>query len=342
MTEYMSFLYGVSNYIGQRGNNTDCLRFQIAHSPFRDAWVWFKPRGLDKLFQHIGPKNFRSWTSFINSCLEQRINEHTEKHEKGLSTTRVREDMFHYILQAKDPETGRPGYTRAELHHESELLVIAGSDTTSAVFAAMFFYLTRYPVVYAKLTAEIRTAFADVGQIREGMQLTSCRYLRAFIDETMRINPPPGAELVREVMAGGTTVEGNHLTQGTCLGVSLYALQHNQDIFPDATVFKPERWIPDEAAGITPESVLLSRSAFAPFSIGPRGCPGKSLAYMEMSIVMAKVLFLTDVRSLEGNGLGAGRPDMIWGRRNKMQFQAKDAFVSAKDGPMVQFKARMV
>lgn len=315
---------------------------RLANAPFRGAWVWLKPRGLDKLFQRMGPESIRSWTSFVDSCLEQRINEHTEIQENYLTTKKGRDDMFHHILQAKDPETGQPGYSRAELHNESEQLVIAGSDTTATVFAAMFFYLTRYPIVYAKLTAEIRTAFTDVGQIRDGVPLNSCRYLRAFIDETMRMNPPVGVEPVREAMAGGTIVEGHHLTQGICLGVSIYALHHNQDIFPDAPTFKPERWIPDEVAGTTAESVLLSRSAFVPFSTGPRGCPGKNLAYMEMSIVMAKILFLADVRSVEGNDLGAGRPEMIWGRRNKMQYQAKDAFVSAKDGPMVQFKARMM
>lgn len=156
------------------------------------------------------------------------------------------------------------------------------------------------------------------------------------------MNPPISGDLIREVMAGGITVDGHYLDEGTSVGVSAYALHHNQEIFTDSAVFRPERWIPDEAAGIDSESVSLSRSGFVPFSIGPRGCVGKNLAYMEMSIVMAKILFLADVRGVDGDDLGGGRPDMIWGRRNKMQFQTKDIFVSAREGPMVQFRTRMV
>ena len=289
----------------------------------------------------MGPRSVKNWAKFVESCLAQRIEEDKRIQEKGL-TTGIREDMFYHILRAKDPETGHVGYSREELHHESEMLVVAGSDTTSTVFAAMFFYLTRYPIVYGKLVAEIRAAFTDFGQIREGTQLQSCRYLRAFIDEAMRMNPPISGDLIREVMAGGITVDGHYLDEGTSVGVSAYALHHNQEIFTDSAVFRPERWIPDEAAGIDSESVSLSRSGFVPFSIGPRGCVGKNLAYMEMSIVMAKILFLADVRGVDGDDLGGGRPDMIWGRRNKMQFQTKDIFVSAREGPMVQFRTRMV
>lgn len=57
---------------------------------------------------------------------------------------------------------------------------------------------------------------------------------------------------------------------------------------------------------------------------------------------MAKLLLLAEVRCVEGDDCGAGRPDLIRGRRNKMQYQTKDWFTSAREGPRVQFKARVV
>ena len=200
--------------------------------------------------------------------------------------------------------------------------------------------MTRFPLVYEKLTAEIRSTFASSEEVHAGQQLTSCRYLRAFIDETMRMSPPVNSELSREVMQGGFTVDGHVFKEGTNIGVSMYSLHHNESVIQDPYVFRPERWILNEKNGVTAESIAAVESAFSPFSCGPRACPGKNLAYLEMTITMAKLLYLADVQAVEGSDLGAGRANMMWGRRNKMQYQTYDYFVAIRDGPKVQLKAR--
>ena len=53
----------------------------------------------------------------------------------------MRKDMFHYLYQAKDPETGQPAYSRDELLAEASLLTIAGSDTTLTSLCGFFFYI---------------------------------------------------------------------------------------------------------------------------------------------------------------------------------------------------------
>lgn len=204
----------------------------------------------------------------------------------------------------------------------------------------MFFYLTRNPKVYAKLTHEIRNTFQSAEDVHAGPQLSSCCYLRAFINESLRMNPPVSAELEREALAGGMTIDGQYVPKGTKIGVSIYSLQHNEDVFPDPFFFRPERWIPAEDTGVTAESVATCESAFTPFSIGPCGCPGKNLAYLEMSIAMAKVLYLSDVEAVEGEDLGAGQAHLMWGRRNKAHFQTRDVFLSVKEGPLARFKPR--
>ena len=183
-------------------------RVQIANSPFADPWIWLKPRGLDKLLDMSLPKNVKAYFNFIEECLKERIKEEQAVQSGKVDPDKVRKDMFHYIFQSKDPETGNMGYRHEELFCESDLLIIAGSDTTSTVFAAMFFYLTRNPRVYDKLMTEIRTTFTNAEEIRSGAKLTSCRYLRAFIDEALRMNPPVPAELARETLAGGMHIDG--------------------------------------------------------------------------------------------------------------------------------------
>lgn len=312
--------------------------FYFASSPLLRLWLWLKARGLDRLFDLARPKSAQMFVNFSDSCLTMRLKQEEESQEKQLETGEIRKDIFHHLFRAKDPLTGGPGYTRQELRDESNLLLAAGSDTTSTVLTAMFFYLTRNPKVYEKLASEIRTTFSNADDIRSGSELNSCQYLRAFINEAMRLNPPVTADLYREVLPGGLTVDGHFLPEGTNVGVAPYSLHRNEKVFSEPSAFTPERWIPDQATGVTTSSVAACEAAFRPFSIGSRSCPGKQLAYVEMSIAMAKILFFYDVQAVEGDNLGAGRSELMWGRRNEEEFQTRDIFVATRDGPNVQFK----
>ncbi|KAL8773643.1 MAG: hypothetical protein Q9209_001409 [Squamulea sp. 1 TL-2023] len=311
--------------------------YKIVRSPGQGQLLWLKPRGLDRLMEMFAPKNYLAYVRFIRSNLSSRIAQEQDGGEKTSVPANVRKDIFHYLINAKDPETGGPGYTMEELRAETSLLVVAESDTTSTVVPATFFYMTRNPEMYDKLVKEIRTTFKDASEICAGPKLTSCRYLRAFIDEIMRMNPPVGSDLNRKVLAGGITVEGQFLPEGTNIGVSLYALHHNEATFPDSFKFQPQHWIAGEHTNVAPAHAAASESGFAPFSIGPRSCPGKYLAYLEMSITVAKVLYLYDVQAAKGSDLGGGKPDQIWGWQNKEQYQTWDVFVSIRYGPLVQF-----
>ena len=81
------------------------------------------------------------------------------------------------------------------------------------------------------------------------------------------------------------------------------------------------------------------QSAFCPFSVGPRGCIGKGLAYIEMTNTLARTLFLYDIRRAVGvPDPGEGKPGAAFGRDRADEYQLKDIFTSKKDGPMVEFR----
>lgn len=290
----------------------------------------------------LAKQGMKDYAKFLHMCLTERMKQQEDRRNQISQNETIRKDMLFYLLEAQKSETGLLQYSQSDVASEANLLVIAGSDTTSTIFAAMFFYLTRNPEIYHKLTSEIRKTFAVVDDIRSGTKLSSCHYLRAVIDETMRMNPPGGAELSREVLPGGLTVDGEFFDQGTNIGTALYCLHHDEQIFPNPFAFQPERWIADDKAGISAESVARAEAAFAPFSIGSRGCIGKNLAYMEMTVTMARLLYRLEVKKLEGDRLGEGGPEMMWGRNHAGHYQVKDAFIALRDGPMVQFKEREV
>lgn len=254
----------------------------------------------------------------------------------GLDTDR--KDFFYYLLNAKDTETGGPGFNTQELWGESNLLIIAGSDTTSTALASSFFYLVNNPSKLEVLQKEVRAAFNDVEEIHTGFELNSCVYLRAVIDESMRLSPPVGGILPREVLSGGLTIDNHHFPAGVVVGTSHYTIHHNPDYYPDPYTFSPERWIPDY---VGKENVSTANSAFCPFSIGPRGCIGKGLAYSELTTALARVVFMYDFKLAEGTSVGDGKASNVeWGRQRIGEYQLKDCFTSMKEGPMVVFKAR--
>lgn len=208
--------------------------------------------------------------------------------------------------------------------------------------SATLFYLLHSPSRLARLRGEIDTTFPTADEIRVGHDLSSCTYLRACIDETLRLTPPIAGVLPREVLQGGMDIDGVHFPAGVDVGTSAYALHRSGKYFPDPLSFRPERWIP--AGGIvSEESVALAQSAFCPFSRGPRGCSGKGMAYSEMMMILARTLRLFDVRLGDETaalavGGGKGRVDTPAARM--VEFATKDKFVAGHDGPFVAFRAR--
>ncbi|KAI0128338.1 cytochrome P450 [Xylariales sp. AK1849] len=308
----------------------------ISHSPLVPIWLWLKPHGLDWLFDKYGP---RVWRDFVGQCLDDRIRLEEAIMKNGTEPEDVRKDFFHYLFNYKNPDTGENILSRNELWMECELLIVAGADTTATVIAALFFYLVHNLDVQAKLAQEIRSEFSHVSQIVAGPKLHACKYLRAVISEALRLAPPVAAEPQRTVAPGGSFADGHFFPPGVELSVCNYCLGLNEEVFPDPFRFRPERWMA-EAPGNSEEAVKRAESGLSAFWAGTRGCVGKNLAWMEMSIVLARAVFSFEMRRDPHSNLGGGNLCGRMERRDPDHYQTYDAFVATRDGPLVQFKER--
>jgi len=248
-------------------------------------------------------------------------------------------DLFANVEAAKDPETGE-GFTEDELWAESRFLLIAGADTTSTALAGIFFYLTAYPQCLEKLATEIRTTFTSSSEIRSGKQMSSCQYLYACINEAMRMSPPISGTLWREVSTDHFILDGEHIPKGYIVGVSPYALHHNEELFPDSYSFKPERWI--VSADNPKELVERARYMFSPFSVGTRACAGKNMAYMELTNTLAKTVWYLDFRRAAGplGNVGGGKANATNGKHRANEFQLEEHITCNHKGPFLQFRVR--
>lgn len=132
----------------------------------------------------------------------------------------------------------------------------------------------RNPAAYEKLTAEIDAAVTK-GTISMPVayaEAIKLPYLRACINEGMRLHPSVGLTMPRVVPTEGATISGFHFAPGYRVGMNGAVVQYDKDVFgTDADEFDPERWIKGDAARM--ERTMLV------FGAGARTCLGKNVSY---------------------------------------------------------------
>ncbi|KAH7128162.1 cytochrome P450 [Dendryphion nanum] len=277
--------------------------------------------GWEKLFLPIILPKVMRFHRMVRDKIRARLNEDTHS----------RPDLLSSIHDFKDPDTGKIMGKR-ELWSEATFLIPAGGDTTASLLAASFFYLSRYHKTYERLAKEIRDTFANAEEIKSGPALAGCKYLRAFIDETLRISPPSNTTLWRDLPADAVSnpvvVDGHVIPPGTTIGINIYCVHRNSTYFPEPNVHKPERWIREES-NASDEEWKLQNDAFMPFSLGSRNCAGKAVVYLEIPLVLARTLWYFDFEKVDGNDEG-GHPT----------FYMQDQIGSRHTGPLLKFRMR--
>jgi hypothetical protein len=137
-------------------------------------------------------------------------------------------------------------------------------------------------------------------------------------------------------------VDGHYFPAGTDIGVANYAIHHNEKYFSDPFAFLPTRWLlaSQYEGGVSAEEVKMANQAYAPFSVGRASCLGQALAYQEMMTVIARLIYLYDMRIQPGSSLGEGSYKLGEGRSRTGEFRTWDRFISHHEGPMVEFCPR--
>ena len=178
--------------------------------------------------------------------------------------------------------------TLAEITNNNIILLGAGSETTASLLSATTFCLLRNPEVMEKLKDEVRGRWKQYDEITLD-QVNTAPYLIAVLSECLRYMPPVPTGFERRVPEGAAVVSGHYLPEGTGVCVSSLPLGRSEKYFKDANSFIPERWLDD------PRFADDKKGIVQPFSVGPRNCLGKNLAYAEMRLILAKMIWSFDL-----------------------------------------------
>jgi cytochrome P450 len=192
------------------------------------------------------------------------------RQRRGDGPDSERGDVLSLLLQARD-EDGQL-LTDQELRDELLSLVLAGHETTANSLAWTFERLLRTPPAYDRLREVTRAGGPD-GEA----------YVEATIHEGMRNRPviPMIVRMVTRPWRFGEYV----VPARTPVAVSIVALHHREDVYPDPHAFRPERFVGEKPGTYT----------WIPFGGGIRRCLGATLAMAEQRVVLSAIARRTDL-----------------------------------------------
>lgn len=220
----------------------------------------------------------------LHGIAEVAVNRRLDAAEKGQLGTKGRSDILEMLVRSKDANGNPMG--RDELISEALTELIAGSDTVSNTTCAIFYWVLHGEraapgTIIPRLQAELDTAIPDGADIATHAQVKGLKFLRRCIDESMRLHSTSALGLPRIVTSKlGIEFDGTHFPEGTVLSVPSYTIHRDADVWgSDVEEFKPDRWLPENLTE-------RQKTAFNPFSYGPRACVGQNVAHMELALII--------------------------------------------------------
>lgn len=204
----------------------------------------------------------------------------------------------HNLLEAMIVAADQPGsgIDESQIAGNVFTLLLAGEDTTAHTLAWLLELLWRHPAALRRATDEVRRVCGDA-HAPSLEQLAALEYVEACLHETLRLKPAApllSTEALRDSRVGGVRVP-----RGTLVVHLLRRDALRDACLPQARRFEPARWLADGGFGAHAgaEAAALRRVAM-PFGAGPRICPGRHLALLEMKLAVAVLLGRFDITAL--------------------------------------------
>ncbi len=163
-------------------------------------------------------------------------------------------------------------------------MLLAGEDTTANTLAWMIDLLWRNPDALKTAQAEARERCGGLAEFSHE-QMGTLDYVEACAHETMRLKPVAPfnvQQALRDTQVGDVLVPA-----GGVVLVLMRSDSVDERHVPQAARFMPERWLQDGAPG---QAASSAKRISMPFGAGPRVCPGRYLALLEIKMAMAMLL----------------------------------------------------
>jgi len=164
------------------------------------------------------------------------------------------------------------------INSEVSVFLIAGYETAASLLVNICMFLSLYPSVADKIEAEVKTMIGSKDPTYE--DLNKLPYLRAVINETLRLWPPLSG-ILRSAPTDDE-IDGYTVKKGNVACIPTYTNQRNEKYWYNPEAFDPNRFL----SPLTEDQATL----YTPFGKGPQSCIGRQFAIMEATIAIAMLV----------------------------------------------------
>ena len=188
-------------------------------------------------------------------------------------------NLLEAMLALRDePESG---FSDDDVYANIMTLLLAGEDTTAYSLAWAMHILASDPEQQARLHRAAREALGDARVPMTFADTAKLALFEGVAFEAMRMRPVAPLNFLE---ANETTeLAGIEIPKGTPVFLLTRPATLDDSNYRGARDFKPERWVGQREGNRDGHSAR----AFLQFGAGPRFCPGRYLATLEMKMVLA-------------------------------------------------------
>ncbi|KAI8115282.1 Cytochrome P450 CYP12A2 [Lucilia cuprina] len=244
-------------------------------------WRYYKTKTFKKLMNSLDTL-LDITTTYINEAIErlerERLSGAKEKaeHEKSVLEKLLKIDKKIATVMAMD-------------------MLMAGVDTSSSTFAGLLLCLAKNPEKQAKLREEVMQILPHKDSEFTEEACKNMPYLRACIKESLRVYPLTVGNA--RSPANDVVLSGYRIPKNTRVSMVSIALLRDENHFPRANEYLPERWLRMQKETNTNQMTTSAHPlrpscpfVYLPFGFGPRTCIGRRIVEMELELGIARIV----------------------------------------------------
>ncbi|XP_068596199.1 cytochrome P450 27C1 [Brachionichthys hirsutus] len=175
-----------------------------------------------------------------------------------------------------------------EIYANSTEMLLAGVDTTSFTLSWASYLLGRHPRVQQQIYMEVMRILGP-GKTATADDVPQLPLIRGLVKETLRLFPvlPGNGRITQDDLVVG----GYLIPKGTQLALCHYSTSLDEENFPDALDFRPDRWLRKHSTD------RVDNFGSIPFGYGIRSCIGRRIAEIEMHLALTRLIQRFHIRT---------------------------------------------
>ena len=189
------------------------------------------------------------------------------------------------LMEAVDPDTGERLPDKA-ICDELVLFMLAGHETISTALTYTLFALGHRRELQERVAVEVSELGSQSLGAADVMRLG---YTVQVLRESMRMCSP--SLVLGRMVLQDIAVDGFRVQAGDFAAISVNAIHHDPEVWPDPMTFDPDRFSPQNFAA-------HSRWHYLPFGGGKRACLGDHFAIQEAALVLASIVSRVEITTL--------------------------------------------